>query len=106
MKERISITDLEKMNQTKYVCTQKLKLSDNIFGDNKKRVMEFDIFDGFAYCANFEGKEYFMKFPKKEFIKLSKDMEKGIREYLNLSDTDEITETHILQTYNTLYVNS
>ena len=27
--------DLEKMNQTKYVCTQKLKLSDNIFGDNK-----------------------------------------------------------------------
>lgn len=106
MSERISITDLEKMNQTKYACTQKLKLSDNLFGDNKKRIMEFDIFDGFAYCANFEGKEYYMKYPKKEFIKLSKDMEKGIRDYLNLSEQEEITETHILQTYNTLYVNS
>ena len=73
-KERISVVDLEKMTQTKYVCTQKLKLSDNIFGDNKKRIMEFDIFDGFAYCADFEGKEYFMKYPKKDFVKLSKEV--------------------------------
>ena len=103
MSKRISITDLEKMNQTKYVCTQKLKLTDNLFGDKKQRIMEFDIFDGFAYCANFENKEYIMTYPRKEFIKLSKDMEQGIREFLNLEDNEVITETHILQTYNTLH---
>ena len=103
MSKRISITDLEKMNQTKYVCTQKLKLTDNIFGDKKQRIMEFDIFDGFAYCANFEGKEYIMTYPRKEFIKLSKDMEQGIRDFLYLQDKETITETHILQTYNTLH---
>ena len=37
-KERISVVDLEKMTQTKYVCTQKLKLSDNIFGDKTAKV--------------------------------------------------------------------
>ena len=99
--ERISILDLEKMTQTKYVCTQ----SDNIFGDNKKRIMEFDIFDGFAYCANFEGKEYFMKYPKKDFVKLSKDMDKGVREFLELDEHQPLTETNILVTYNTLFTN-
>lgn len=103
-KERISILDLEKMVQTKYVCTQRLKLSDNLFGDNKKRVMEFDIFDGFAYSL-FEGKDYFMKFPKKEFVKLSKDMDKGVRGFLNITDDRTLTETDILIAYNTLYVN-
>lgn len=105
MKERISILDLEKMTQTKYVCTQKLKLSDNLFGDNKKRVMEFDIFDGFAYCGDFEGKEYFMKFPKKEFVKLSKDMDKGVRDFLDIDEHQPLTETNILVAYNTLFVN-
>jgi hypothetical protein len=103
MSKRISIPNLEKMNQTNYVCTQKLKLTDKIFGDKNPRIMEFDIFDGFAYCANFEGKEYIMTYPRKEFIKLSKDMEQGVREFLNLDDKEPITETHILQTYNTLH---
>ena len=102
---RISILYLEKMTQTKYVCTQRMKLSDNIFGDNKKRIMEFDIFDGFAYCANFEGKEYFMKYPKKDFVKISKDMDKGVREFLELDEHQPLTETNILVTYNTLFTN-
>jgi hypothetical protein len=93
------------MTQTKYVCTQRMKLSDNIFGDNKKRIMEFDIFDGFAYCANFEGKEYFMKYPKKDFVKLSKDMDKGVRDFLELDEHQPLTETNILVTYNTLFTN-
>ena len=105
MKRRITIVELEKMTQSKYVCTQRLKLSDNIFGDNNKRIMEFDIFDGFAYCPNFEGKEYFMKFPKKDFIKLSKEMEQGVREYLEYNEHQPLTETDILVTYNTLFVN-
>ena len=103
--ERISILDLEKMTQTKYVCTQRMKLSDNIVGVNKKRIMEFDIFDGFAYCANFEGKEYFMKYPKKDFVKLSKDMDKGVRDFLELDEHQPLTETNILVTYNTLFTN-
>lgn len=103
--ESISILDLEKMTQTKYVCTQRMKLSDNIFGDNKKRIMEFHIFDGFAYCPNFEGKEYFMKYPKKDFVKISKDMEKGVREFLELNEHQPLTETDILVTYNTLFTN-
>ena len=82
-----------------------MKLSDNIFGDNKKRIMEFDIFDGFAYCANFEGKEYFMKYPKKDFVKLSKDMDKGVRDFLELDEHQPLTETNILVTYNTLFTN-
>ena len=103
--ERIRILDLENMTQTKYVCTQRMKLSDNIFGDNKKRIMEFDIFDGFAYCANFEGKEYFMKYPKKDFVKISKEMEKGVRDFLELDEHQPLTETNILVTYNTLFTN-
>lgn len=104
MKERISILDLEKMNQTKYVCTQKLKLSDNLFGDNKKRIIEFDIFDGFAYGI-FEGRELYMKFPRKEFINVAPNMQNEIREYCNLDEKEPITESHILITYSTLYEN-
>ena len=65
----------------------------------------FDIFDGFAYCANFEGKEYFMKYPKKDFVKLSKDMDKGVRDFLELDEHQPLTETNILVTYNTLFTN-
>lgn len=83
----------------------KIKLADDILGDNKKHIMEFDIFDGFAYCADYNGKEYYMTFPKKEFIKLSKDMEKSAREYLSLDEHEPLTEQHLLASYNTLCVN-
>lgn len=102
---RIPIADLEKMVQSKYVCTMKIKLSDEILGDNKKHIMEFDIFDGFAYCADYNGKEYYMTFPKKEFVKLSKEIEKSAREYLSLDEHTPLTEQHLLASYNTLYVN-
>lgn len=105
MRERISIKDLEKMTQTKYVCTQQIKLSDNVLGDSKKHVLEFDIFDGFAYCANYKGKEYYMNFPRKEFIALSKKMEKEARDYLSLDEHEPLKEEHLLASYNTLYVN-
>lgn len=102
--KRLTIQELEKMCQTKYVCTQRLKLSDNLFGDNKKRIIEMDIFDGFAYGI-FEGKELYMTFPKKEFINLSTDMAKEIREYCGLEEKAPITETHILITYSSLNEN-
>lgn len=103
---RISIKDLEKMNQTSYLCTKKIKLADNVFGDNRKRVLEFDIFDGFAYCFdNKTEKEYFMIYPRKEFIKLSKDMENNVREYLELDEHEPLQEVHLLASYNSLYIN-
>lgn len=104
---RISIQDLEKMTKSKYVCTQKLRLADsNVFHDDCKRVMEFDIFDGFAYCPDFEGHEYYMDFPKTQFIKMAKQMEKNIREYINLDEHEPIKESHILMSYNTLHLNN
>lgn len=106
MNERISIQDLEKMNRTKYVCTKKIKLSDNIFGDKKKRILEFDIFDGFAYCFDEKSKqEYYMIFPRKAFIALSKDMENNVREYLELDEHEPLQEVHLLASYNSLHIN-
>lgn len=103
--KRISIPELEKMMQTTYVCTQKIKLSDSVLGDGNKHILEFDIFDGFAYCADYRGKEYYMIYPRKEFIALAKDAETKIREYLNLPETTPIEVEHILASFNSLYVN-
>jgi hypothetical protein len=102
---RLSISDIEKMMQTRYVCTHRIKLCDDVLGDNKNHIMEFDIFDGFAYCADYKGKEYYMEFPQKAFIKLMKEMEDEVRDYLDLSSTMEINEVHLLSAYNTLSVN-
>lgn len=104
MKE-LKISDIEKMTQTKYICTQQIKLTDDVLGDNKTHIMEFDIFDGFAYCRNYEGKEYYMIAPKKEFISLSKEMEKGIRDFLKMGDAEPITSESAIAAYNTLFVN-
>ena len=107
MANRISIQDLEKMNQTKYLCTKKIKLADDIFGDNRKRVLVFDIFDGFAYSFDEKtNKEYYMIYPRKAFISLSKDMEKNVRDYLELDEHEPLQEVHLLASYNSLYVNA
>jgi hypothetical protein len=103
---RISITDLEKMMQTRYIGTYRVKLNDDVLGDKKNHVLEFDIFDGFAYCADYRGKEYYMMFPQKAFVKLSKEMEDEARDYLNLADGSELSEIHLLTAYNTLYSNN
>lgn len=105
MNERISISDLQQMMQTPYICTQRIKLADKILGDNKKHILEFDIFDGFAYCADYQGKEYYMIFPQKDFVKLSKEIEKNAREFLSLDEHEPLKEEHLLASYNTLYSN-
>lgn len=105
MKKRISIEDLEKMMQTKYVGTHKIKLADDVLGDDQKHILEFDIFDGFAYCADYKGKEYYMIFPKKEFVALSKDMTNTAREFLQLDEHAPLKEEDLLACYNTLYIN-
>ena len=103
--KKLTIEELEKMMQTKYVCTIKIKLSDKAFGDDKKRMLEFDILDGFAYCGDFEGKEYYMIYPRKKFIEDSKTMNKEVREYLELDEHEPITELHSMESYMTLSIN-
>jgi len=105
MKERISIQDLEKMNHTKLVCTQKISFSDPLFGDDKEHQLTFDIFDGFAYCPNYKGKEYYMVYPRKALINLSASMQKSIREFMELEEKEEIKVTDILASYYNLYCN-
>ena len=105
-KERISITDLEKMMQTNYIGTHRIKLVDGALGDDKAHILEFDVFDGFAYCADYKGKEYFMTFPQEAFIKMVKEMEDDIRDYLTLDKDVKLGPIHMLSTYNTLHVNA
>lgn len=103
---RITIHELEKMTNSKYVCTQKIKLTDPIFGDDEQHILEFDVFDGLAYCPDYKGKEYWIDFPKKKFISMSKDMEETIRKYVKMDDTTPITEKEIMISYNTVRVNA
>lgn len=102
---RISIEDLEHMTQTNFVCTQKIKLSDPIFGDDAAHILEFDIFDGFAYCSNYKGKEYYMTFPRTSFMDLAKGMKDEVISHLSLPKGAKIGEKELLATYNELYIN-
>lgn len=99
------IEDFEKATQSKFVSSQKIKLADPILGDNKKHVMDFDVFDGFAVCPNYNGKMYYMTFPKLEFMKIAKNIEKNAREYLELDEHEPLKVEHVLAAYNKLSVN-
>ena len=103
--ERISIEDLEKMTHEKFVCTCSIKLSDDIFGDKNKHTLKFDIFDGFAYCPNYNGKEYYMIYPKKKFVEESKVMSKELKEFLELDEAATITEINCLDGYYEIFEN-
>lgn len=100
--KQIATKDLESLYGQR-ICTQVIKFTDELFGDERPRSLQFDIYDGFAYCGNFEGEEYYMIYPRKEFINISIDMKQAIKEFMGLNDGDEIKITDILITYNTLY---
>ena len=65
-----------------------------------KNKLTFEIYDGFAYCPNYRGSEYCMKFPKVEFVNKSNEMQDEIKKYMNLQDDDQITIFEIMQTFN------
>ena len=65
-----------------------------------KNKLNFEIYDGFAYCPNYRGSEYCMKFPKVEFVNKSSEMQDEIKKYMNLKDDDDITIYEIMQTFN------
>lgn len=100
-----NVADFEKATQSKFVSKQKIKLADPILGDNKKHILEFDVFDGFAICPNYNGKTYFMQYPKLEFMKIAKKIEENAREYLELDEHTPLTVEHVLTAYNSLAVN-
>lgn len=104
-KKRMTIEEIEKMVHSDLVCTQTIKLSDDVFGDTKKHTLTFDVFDGFAYCGDYNGKEYYMLFPRLSLIKLSKTMSASVREFMGLGESDEIGVTDVMASYYTLYCN-
>lgn len=93
--ERIKKEDLEKM-YGKEIEERTL----NILGVGKMKGWE--IYDGFAYCPDFKGHEYAMKFPKLDFIEDTVEMQKTIRKKLKMNDTDKISAFDILQVFNRL----
>lgn len=92
---RIIQEDLEKMYGD---MVEERDLS--IFGFKGK--MHFEIYDGLAYCQNFNGDEYVMKYPKLEFINDSIEMQDEIRKYLKLDQNAKISVIEVLQTFNEL----
>lgn len=90
---------LEKLYGKK-VSTQTIQFQDKeFFGDNKKHSMSFDVYDGFAYCEDYKGREYVLSYPKLDFITSIKQMENAVREFMGLNDTDKICVTDVLQSY-------
>lgn len=90
---RIKKEDLEKM-YGKMVEERDL----TILGFKGK--MHFEIYDGLAYCENFKGDEYVMKYPKLEFIEDSIEMQDEIRKYLDMDEKSKISVLDVLQTFN------
>lgn len=91
--ERIKREDLELL-YGKMIAEKEL----TILGFKNK--LNFEIYDGFAYCPNYRGSEYCMKFPKVEFVNKSSEMQDEIRKYMQLEDSDDITIFEIMQTFN------
>ena len=90
---RIKREDLEKM-YGKMVEERDL----TILGFKGK--MHFEIYDGLAYCENFKGDEYIMKYPKLEFIEDSVEMQDEIRKYLDMDEKSKISVLDVLQPFN------
>lgn len=65
-----------------------------------KNKLKFEIFDGFAYCPNYRGSEYCLKFPKVEFVNKATEMQDEIRKYMKMDEKEDITIYEILQTFN------
>lgn len=90
---------IEKM-YGKLICEQPISFVDTeFFGDNKKRVIPFKIYNGFAYCEDYNGQELFLTYPKTEFIDTCKEMAQSIREFMGLGDEEKISVVDIVQSY-------
>lgn len=84
-----------KGQEMKFVDTE----SEKIFGDNKEHILHFDLYDGFGYCADYEGEEYYLTYPTLDFVNKCPDVEQSIKEFCALKDEDEITVFDIVKSY-------
>lgn len=91
--------DLSKIYGKVFVTTE-ITMVDDALGDNEEHTLTFDVWDGFAYCYDYEGHEYCLYFPQRKLISMSTDMQNNIRNYVGLSKETIIDPIHILQTYN------
>ena len=80
------------------VCTANLNIEG--FGSP----IGFDIYDGFAICEDYEGKQLIMEYPMMEAVRDSDEIASAILEYVGGIKKEEISPLHSLMTFNTLYV--
>lgn len=101
MKHEISQEILEKVTKSKLLTTQEIMFQDEqeIFGDNKKHKLNFDLYDGFGYCQDYKGNSYFITYPRLDFVNNCKGIASSIREFMGMKEDDEITVTDIVQSY-------
>lgn len=94
--DRIKTTELEKL-YGKVVDKRDLSIE----GFRKK--MSFELYDGFGYCADFNGHEYILKYPKMAFVRCSVEAQDAIRELLGYDKDKELTILDVLQRFNRLF---
>lgn len=97
---------LEKVSKSKLVGTQELVFFDmeDIFGDKNQHKLTFDLYDGFGFCKDYQGRTYYLTYPRLEITKTCKTIAEKIREFLGYDDKQEITITDIVVSYSTLNV--
>lgn len=80
------------------VCTTKLNI------EGFEEMAEFDIYDGFAICEDYDGRELIMQYPMMDAIRDSVEISDAILDYVGGLERNEISPLHSLMTFNTLYV--
>lgn len=70
---------------------------------NYKAPLKFDLYDGFAYCENYNGHEYTLDYPKLELVKQAKELSDDVIRVINtmskephIETVDDITVTHVM----------
>ena len=101
-KQKFTKEELEKM-YGKCISTVSFSIDDEIFKDGKVHTLTFDVYDGFAYCPDYNGEEYIMQYPQIAFIKVSDKMSEMIREYNEMEKDAQITPLEVINTYGKLY---
>jgi len=76
--------------------------NETVFGTKKPQILVFDIFDGLAYCYDYKGKEYVMKYPTIKFIKKSKEFTDSILDGKHSTKIEDITIQDVIKTYGAL----
>lgn len=93
--------DLSKIRKKMWgekIATKKLNI------EGMKRLIEFDIYDGYAVPTNEKGKKYEMTYPLMEAVKGCKEFEDKIIEFVGGDITaKELSPIHVLMTFSNLY---